>query len=1017
MGFSIISAIKKVHISHKTYHHFTGSGNFDSNLDKILHSSNVSSKEVVTSIICKLENPLIDSHHDLIISSWNLPIILTNEQPHNPTIAPRMTNTRNKIVWSGAGVDEYQKLVGPHLSRLRDFWLSSPTKSSVSVLFNTTNHILSCSATLTNKYIDLSKKFKPRSSPVSRQVKQSKSSVLKLHKKLRDAVNSNAAPSMITSLEKKLKGAKADHRKLVRAEDVDEEVKRNNNLHDILTRNPSSFHKAIRNSKNSLSSGNTQKLVVGGKVYLGEQVADGFFDSLKSLKSIDQVVLDDSETYSDFKKDYINILELCRSGKPVPEISEKKAFEILKTIKPEVNDLYSITAKHYLNAGPSGITHFRLLINTFLQDVSLLTITEINRVYATILFKGHQKDKSSDRSYRTISICPLVAKGVDLYVKDINMAAWRDDQAETQYQGEGSSHELAALLLTETIQFSLFNIKQPIFILYLDARSAFDVVLRELLIKNLYHCGTDLQSLLIINNRLSNRSTCLEWDKQLVGPIMDECGVEQGGVNSSEFYKIFGKDQLSNAQDSELGVSMNNVVISAIGLADDTGLLANCPHALQNLLQLSLNFCKKYHVELSHEKTKLQVMSTKPMKIQTDYLKSTAQITINDTLIKFVESAEHVGIVRSTTGNLPHILDRFTAHKQALGKVLHAGLARHHHGNPAAGLRVDQLHGIPVLLSGVGALVLKRGEIDMIDLHHKHTIEGIMRLHPGTPQCVSLFLAGSLGGKALVHLRQLSIFGMICRLPDSILYKHAAHTLTTSKPSFHSWFSQIRDICLQYNLPHPLGILKANLTKDKFKILVKQHVINYWELKLRAKAAVLPSLEYFKADYLSLASPHPIFTTAGPNRYAVTMASVQGVMLSGRYRTEALASHWSESGSKYCKIPSCNDLKVVEDLKHILAKCDSLTSTRGNLLKFTVNYCKTVETEEVRNLILTYTNTEHPVFCQFIVDCSVLPDVIKLCQKYDRGVVLSQLFRVTRTWCYCLHRERMKVLGRWQRPK
>ena len=140
------------------------------------------------------------------------------------------------------------------------------------------------------------------------------------------------------------------------------------------------------------------------------------------------------------------------------------------------------------------------------------------------------------------------------------------------------------------------------------------------------------------------------------------------------------------------------------------------------------------------------------MKIQTDYLKSTAEIAINDT--------------------------------------------RHHHGNPAARLRVDQHNGIPVLLSGVGALVLKQGEVDLIDLHHKHTIEGIMRLLPGTPQCVSLFLACSLGGKALVHMRQLSIFGMICRLPDSILNKHAMHTLTVSKPSFISCFTQIRDLCL-----------------------------------------------------------------------------------------------------------------------------------------------------------------------------------------------------------------------------
>ena len=81
-------------------------------------------------------------------------------------------------------------------------------------------------------------------------------------------------------------------------------------------------------------------------------------------------------------------------------------------------------------------------------------------------------------------------------------------------------------------------------------------------------------------------------------------------------------------------------------------------------------------------------------------------------------------------------------------------------------------------------------------------------------------------------------------------------------------------------------------------------------------------------------------------------------------------------------------------------------------MKFTENYCKTLEIEEVKRLILTYTNTEHPVFCQFIVDCSVLPDVIHACQKFNRGAVQSHLFHVTRTWCYCLQRDRLKVLGR-----
>ena len=129
-----------------------------------------------------------------------------------------------------------------------------------------------------------------------------------------------------------------------------------------------------------------------------------------------------------------------------------------------------------------------------------------------------------------------------------------------------------------------------------------------------------------------------------------------------------------------------------------------------------------------------------------------------------------------------------------------------------------------------------------MDQHYKHTIDGMLRLLPGTPHCVSLFLAGSLSGKAHVHLRQLSLFGMVSRLPNNILFHHAVNALTFSKPSYNSWFTEIRNLCILYDLPHPLKLLQSNLGKENYKKLVKSHVMDYWERKLREKAASLLSL-------------------------------------------------------------------------------------------------------------------------------------------------------------------------------
>ena len=205
------------------------------------------------------------------------------------------------------------------------------------------------------------------------------------------------------------------------------------------------------------------------------------------------------------------------------------------------------------------------------------------------------------------------------------------------------------------------------FVLFLDAKSAFDVVLKELLIKNLYFSGTTGETLLYLDARLGNQQTYLDWNGQFMGPILDEQGVEQGGINSSYFYKIFGKEQLQTVQDSSLGVPLGPLTISGVGQADDTGLLSNNIHKLYFLLHLTKIFCAKYQVELCSEKTKLQVYNKSNLDELADYVKHVNPIKVGGEQINFTDTAEHVGVLRSTAGNLPSILACIAGHKAALG--------------------------------------------------------------------------------------------------------------------------------------------------------------------------------------------------------------------------------------------------------------------------------------------------------------------------------------------------------------
>ena len=805
--------LKSTPISHKTYHHFTGGGLSDSNLDKLLFSSSLKVPETVLQIICKLENPLINSHHDLILSSWSLPPAPAETSSSSNITAPRIENQRTKTIWSDTGILNYQELIHLQLHHLQNLWLASPSRSCISVFMKTTNDILKSAAAKTNKIVDLATKVVKKPKSIPKTVKKSQRNLLYQSREVDKALSNDASDEVVKYLKNKIKVSKTEHQKLVRFSNAQESIKRDEKLHMILTKTPSALYRCIR-SNNNISGGSIRKLTVRDRLYLGDTVADGFFDSLHGLKSLDHSSLSSSESFVSFAEDFENILEICDNGEKIPQITRSKSDEILMNIKPMVSDLYSITSSHYINAGEIGLQHFFLLLSALISDISNINITEINAVFATILFKGHDKDKNSDRSYRTISICPLVAKALDLYIRELNLSTWMQDQAEVQFMGEGSSHELAALLLTETLQTSLYSARTPLYALFLDAMSAFDSVLRKILINDLYHCGTDGHSLLFINSRLENRTTFVEYDKELMGPIADELGVEQGGANSGDYYKVFGKAQLSTAQASNLGVSLGNQTISAIGQADDTVLLSNCLHSLQNLLKLSLEFCSKHHIQLCVEKTKLIAISNPSMAPTIEYSKLTSPVQINGTKIPFSSTVEHVGILRNESSNLPHIMSRIKAHQKALGAVLHAGAARHHRGNPAGSLRIEKLYALPRLFSGLGVLVLLKTEVDMIDHHIKETQEKLMRLHPRTPQCVVSFLAGCLPGRALLHQKILSIFGMICVLKDSILHCHAKQVLVNAKPSSRSWFVGVRDICLQYGLPHPLELLNSERTKE-----------------------------------------------------------------------------------------------------------------------------------------------------------------------------------------------------------
>ena len=388
--------------------HFVGNGLSDSQLDVILHTRTAS--ETLLKIFCKHDSLLVTSHYDALLSTFKIPVHSMQALSVNP-MAPRVDNNRVKIHWNPAGAVAYKSCVTEALPRMRSNWLDSSSEASISILLQSTNTFLDKCARETNHHTPLARIFTKKSRKSPKYLVRSERDLLRTYKAMKNAEISGSGFAKLSS---KHREVKRKHHQLLRYSNIQERYSRDKILDELVSVDPSNAYKSLKKGKR-LSTTKIGKLTVGNMTYLGDTVPDGMYESIRKLKTEPDCTRTDT-SLPDFSKEYRFILDICNSRRKIPQLSKDKSVKILKSIRKNVNDYYSITALHYLNAGEAGHDHFHYILNAIITNLNLAGIRELNTIYACVLFKGHGKDKSSDRSYRTISTCPLVAKGLDIYI-------------------------------------------------------------------------------------------------------------------------------------------------------------------------------------------------------------------------------------------------------------------------------------------------------------------------------------------------------------------------------------------------------------------------------------------------------------------------------------------------------------------------------------------------------------------------------------------------------------------------
>ena len=238
-------------LQHPTYHHFTGDGTSDSQLEVILQSLEYS--ERLEQIYCKKENPLILSHHYLILTTFTLPSsppkASDNEAALRNVKAPRITNDRVKTNWNKEGIAAYKELVSPHLQVLRSQWTDPTSKSTFSVLLSSTNSILTRASSMTNKTTSMLRVKGNSSAKKPHAVCRSHNILLAASRSLKSTLaNRSSSPNSISDARDIVTRKRNCHKKLIRSLRHGANTKRDAHLSSVKS-NPLAVHSTLRSLK------------------------------------------------------------------------------------------------------------------------------------------------------------------------------------------------------------------------------------------------------------------------------------------------------------------------------------------------------------------------------------------------------------------------------------------------------------------------------------------------------------------------------------------------------------------------------------------------------------------------------------------------------------------------------------------------------------------------------------------------------------------------------------------------
>ena len=423
------------------------------------------------------------------------------------------------------------------------------------------------------------------------------------------------------------------------------------------------------------------------------------------------------------------IEDICHAqGQLSAQVTKEEVKKAIKELnKGKAADAMGITVEHFVYAEDLVIDSLCLILNKLFESDQVTDSMKISLITPVFKKKGSNIDS---KNYRGITVIPIITKVLELVIRARLKQLILEKQNKLQ-RGftEKSSPMNTALILEEYIR-DRRDIQAPAYLAFLDAKSAFDVVSHKSLMRKLFNIGLEGNMWTIINSLHQDARSAVKWQGEISKQFRVEQGVRQGGILSTDSYKVYNDGLLDRLTIAKNATIIGPVICVAPACADDTVVAADCPEVLQSLLDIGVDYSKMESNILN--------------KLRRSREKSNNSWDLDGDNMPTFDKTMHVGICRSADTDETAVAENVKKARRTLYSLMTAGLHGENGLDPETSFHLYQIYVLPVLLYGMEVVFPRPKFMEVLDKFNKHDIKHRLSLPVTVADPAIYLLSGTL---------------------------------------------------------------------------------------------------------------------------------------------------------------------------------------------------------------------------------------------------------------------------------